>query len=183
MTFKATVDSDDIVAFNEDYVAMTFGRTIARNRWVSAASAGLISGTVLWLLISRESPISGIIVGATVGLVTFLTMPSIQKDRVRKLVRQAYDATKDVTVIGTHRHHIGPDGIRSETEHSDSLYRWSAIQRIRRVRGRIFIYVGPSKAIVIPCASLSGASADEVVEAVKSHVPDVIVDSGDTRSS
>ena len=81
MTFETTISQDDLVAFNEDYVATTFGQLIKRNRWISSLSSAAVIAILVWLLLDRESVISAVIVGALVGLIVFLTTPAIQRDR------------------------------------------------------------------------------------------------------
>lgn len=173
MNFEATVSIDDLLAFNQDYVEITFGRTMSRNRWLNNLASGLISGVLVGLLIARDSPLGGLVVGILVGVVTFLAFPAIQRDRVKKLVRKAYETTDDKTAIGLHRHSMSDDGIRTVTSNSESIYNWSAVQRIRIVSGRLFVYVGPNKALIIPLETLQGASTEEILESIRRYVPDV----------
>ena len=171
MTFEVTVIIDDLVAFNEDYLETTFGRTIARNRWINSIATGVLSGVLVGLWIARDNLVSGVVVGSLVGLVTLVAMPFVQRDRVKKIVRRAHENTDDKTATGIHAYLINGEGIRTTTLHSESLYKWSAVQRVRFVRGRIFVYVGPNKALVIPTASIQGSSAELVLAALRIHLP------------
>ena len=175
MKFEVTINHDDLVAFNEDYLATTFGAVVRRNRWRSSLSSAFLTGFIMWFAIDRRSVIAAMIVGAVVGLVVFVTGPALQRDRVRKSVNRAYDTTADKTMTGVHEHALTEEGIRTITQHSESLYRWSAFQRVRRTEDYAFLYVGPSKAIVIPARSLVGTTLDDLVSAITARLPDLPV--------
>ncbi|HEY6139011.1 MAG TPA: YcxB family protein [Thermoanaerobaculia bacterium] len=167
VTISFRITAEDLAALSEHVAFARYGNLVrARAFWAGVVVAVLVS---ILLHSQVHEPISSIIVGVVIGGVTALSLPKIQKDRLKKRALKLYRSGRDSS-IGDHNVTLDDAGIHSSCSLSSGTVAWAAVNSIEFTQNYLFVFLGPAKAIVIPRAFIADPA---IVETTLRDLTDV----------
>jgi len=170
MSIDFTVAEDDVVAFHLDHARGEHGPPSKGQRLTFALVACLLMSVALWSSYGFLALVGGLVIGIGV----FLFFPWMNASITEAKVRALHTGGANPTVLGSHRMAFTSDSIDVESSASRHSFNWSTIQSLVETERHLFVYVGPTRALIIPTnGTLHGASVKEIIAEIKNHVAQV----------
>jgi hypothetical protein len=136
-------------SLRRQYFAMYFGVPIA------------MAGFVVVLVLARgegDDVVGWVWAGAFVAVSTicwFLWYPSGYRKSIRKQVQRTLKEGTSRVLLAERHFVFGTAGIQTRSEFGESALKWSAIERIEETPARLFLWLGPANAIIVPARAFS----------------------------
>ena len=158
-----TISAEDVGAWmkywrENDSRRKRFSRVI---RVVGFASAIYLAFRTAQYQSNSASAVSAFIVTSII-LIGILAAACLTRRDWSRLASRYVPEELSPSVYGRHELQLDEFGIRVENDFGKTEVKWSAISRIGETDSHVFLYLAPNQAIVIPAASLSGASLAEI---------------------
>jgi hypothetical protein len=167
-SFSYDVSLADFEAFLENELITAHARALRiQGLWTALA----VAGTVYVLLYSQvhNHPAAGS-VAIIMALLLIYAYPGVMRHSFIKAARRKLQGAKD-TAFGHFELEITADHFVATGPQSEGRVAWGAVQAFHVTPSHAFLYLGPSKAIIVPLSQLDSRSRERLLELLRAHVP------------
>ena len=169
MTFSCRFEKADWVAFYRHQHRRSWGFRKPR-LWLRCAVV-LIAAVVVF--IALRDPLGGaaqMVMISLVFLASLQAFPEAWEYCFVKRFERVVDHPDNARVVGSATMALTPERLHVQGDGAESTVAWAKVVRAERTEAHLFLYVSTIQAIVIPRASLEGASFDEVWTKVNEYL-------------
>lgn len=146
MKINFDIDINDQVAFYEHYQSTDGKRSHLKNKVI----CGGIPAVCLFLFVARDSIIGAAIFAGIVGIICYISFSYIRRDEFIKGIKKLNGLDKKQDSFGNRSMEIQPNGLSISSSETSVFHKWSALKKITRTKGYIFICISPILAYIIP---------------------------------
>jgi hypothetical protein len=165
-SFSYDVTVADVQAFLKYELATTHARALRIQSFWSALALGVTTYVVLYA--QSHSHLAAALVAVLLALLMLYAFPGVMRDINLKANRKRFANARD-TALG-HFDLVLGDRVVAKGIQSESNVAWDAVQSLGLTVSHAFLYLGPSKAIIIPIEQLDPATRQRLVGLLKAHV-------------
>lgn len=169
MTLEYELTLDDVVRLGE-HVNLDDGPRVPAGAVVRAV---LVAAAVA-LLVRQQLPAmpwAVALLGAVgLGAAWLVLEVSQRRVRLRRYLERVLGGPDNRFLVGWRRLATSSDGLTVTLEDSEFRHAWSAVRRVERVPGYVYIYVSAAQAHVVPIrGAVSETDADALVAELRMH--------------
>jgi hypothetical protein len=158
---------EDIIAFVEHHWANS--PTVRRSKWISWLSFLIVwlgVGYFFWFL---EKDTGLIITLVITGIISAFFMPSVYRDRRRKITLKMYREGKNLALFKPISLQIDEIGLGAEAASGSSNVHWEYIERLDASADYLFLYTNAVNAIIVPKTGVVAGDFDSFAVAAQKY--------------